>query len=64
MARDNEHFNCSQEHEFNYVSKLYTEQIKVYNFLKASCEEGDISYSTHKEVYEMINKKFGYSIPN
>ncbi len=63
-AKDDEYFNCSQEHEFDYVSNLYTERTKVYDFLKENCKKGDISYSTHKKVYEMINEKLGYPIPN
>jgi len=59
-ARDHEHFNCSEEHEFNYVSSLYTQKEEVYDFLKESCEKNDINYSTHDEVYALIKDKLGY----
>ncbi len=63
-AKDDVYFNCSQEHEFDYVSNLYTEQKKVDNFLKENCAKGNINYSTHKEVYVMIYEKLGYPVPN
>ncbi len=67
-AKDDKHFNCSQEHEFTYVSGLYSDKtadkIKVYLFLKKKCEDGSIKYSTHYEVYGMIKDEIGYPIPN
>ena len=62
-ARDDEFFNCSQEHEFQYVSGLYSEKEKVYKYLKEKCADGTIKYSTHMQVYEMIANDLGYPIP-
>ena len=62
-AKDDKHFNCSQEHEFTYVSELYKGSISVYEFLKKKCKDGGIKYSTHMEVYQMIKNELGYSIP-
>lgn len=62
-AKDDKHFNCSQEHEFDYVSGLYSDSAGVYDFLKKQCINGNIHYSTHLEVYQMIQNELGYSIP-
>lgn len=68
MARDKKkddlYFNCSQEHEFDYVSGLYANEGKVHKFLKEKCEDGTINYLTHLQVYELIKKELGYSIPD
>ncbi len=63
-AKDDMFFNCSQEHEFNYVSNLYKEQKEVYDFLKENCKSDNISRYTHKKVYEMIKANLNYSVPN
>ena len=55
--RDYEYFNCSEEHEFKYVSGKYIEEKKVYQFLKDKYKSREINYSTHKEVYVMIKKE-------
>jgi len=60
QSRDHKYFNCSEKHELNYVSSLYAEKEEVYNFLKESCENNDIHYSTHDEVYALIKTKLGY----
>jgi len=62
-AKDDKYFNCGQEHEFDYVSGLYAEKEKVYDFLKKKCSDKTISYSTHLEVYKLIEKELGYSTP-
>ncbi len=64
-AKDDKYFNCSQEHELTYVSGLYDgeAEIIVYNFLIKSCKNGDIKYSTHMQVYELIEQHFGYPVP-
>ena len=62
-TKDDLYFNCSQEHELNYVSGLYPQKNKVYEFLKKKCSEGKIKYYTHKQVYELIKSELGYSIP-
>ena len=62
-AKDDKYFNCSQEHEKDYVSNLYTNSKEVYDFLVIQCNSNEIHYSTHKEVYELIKKELGYPIP-
>lgn len=63
-TKDDKFFNCSEEHEFEYVSGLYDAYAEVYSFLKDSCENNTIKYSTHTEVYELIESHLGYTIPN
>lgn len=59
MASDHKYFNCSEEHEFKYVSELYEDSEKVYLFLKESCKNDKIKYSTHEEVYQLIQDNLG-----
>lgn len=56
MKSDHKHFNCSQDHELDYVSRRYDEKqrVRVRKFLKEKCKNGDIKYSTHDEVYDLI----------
>jgi hypothetical protein len=62
--RDDEFFNCSQEHEYRYVSRLYKlNSEKVHEFLERKCKDGTINYSKHKEVYELIKKELRLEIP-
>lgn len=63
-SKDDNYFNCNQEHELNYVSGLYVQKQKVYDFLKESCKNGTIKYMTHKALYQLIKDKLGYEIPN
>jgi hypothetical protein len=63
-AKDDLMFNCSQDHEADQVASHYgTNKQQIINFLKKSCEIKLIDESTHKEVYELIQAKFGYAIP-
>jgi hypothetical protein len=64
-ARDDKFFNCSERHEFRYVSSLYGDnKVRVFLFLKKQCRDGAIKYSTHKEVYDLINRHLNYPVPN
>ncbi|MCF8002033.1 MAG: hypothetical protein K9K32_05395 [Halanaerobiales bacterium] len=63
-SKDDKYFHCDQDHEINYVSDLYTDSEKVKSFLEQQCKLGNISYSTHKDVYKLIKDKLGFSIPN
>ena len=63
-AKDDKSFNCSQEYEKQYVAGLYADKQVIYNFLTTSCANNAIKYATHKQVYELIEKKLGYPIPN
>jgi len=62
-VKDDKLFNCSQEHELNYVARLYPDPDKVYKFLRLKCNDGTIRNYTHMEVYELIRKELGYPIP-
>lgn len=59
-ARDDKYFNCKEEHENYYVSKLYDEKEEVHEFLGDKCKSGDINYSTHEKVYKLIESELGY----
>jgi len=63
-SKDDEYFHCSEDHEIEYVSNLYDDPEKVRLFLNKKCDSGDINYSKHKEVYELIEDELGFSIPN
>jgi len=54
---DHEYFNCSEEHELNYVSSLYTDPKSVKLSLIEMCEKKIIKNSTHAEVYELLKSK-------
>lgn len=59
-AKDDEYFNCSQDHEHDYVKNLYKQSEEVGEWLKKKCADGTISYTTHKELYDML-KKAGFT---
>ena len=61
-GRDDKFFNCSEEHEFKYVSGRFEESDLVYAFLKEKCKVGEIKYSSHKEVYELIKDELGFFV--
>lgn len=61
--RDYKYFNCSEDHEVRYVAGLYEDSDKVHDFLQKKCGDGTINYSTHMEVYELIERELGYPIP-
>lgn len=62
-AKDDKFFNCDQEHEKNYVAGLYPDKQKVYDYLTLDCLLNNIKNSTHLEVYKLIERKLGYSMP-
>lgn len=51
-AKDDLLFNCSEQHEHNYVIGLYDndDQDDVEKLLNDGCEDGTIKNYTHKEV--------------
>lgn len=55
MSREQDYFNCSEEHEFTYVSGLYEEKAAVKTWLKEKCEDGTICYTKHKDLYKMLD---------
>lgn len=64
-AKDDKLFNCSQEHERDYVADLYgsTRKNSVLTFLITGCNNNTIFHSTHMEVYKLIKSNLGYEIP-
>ncbi len=62
-ARDDKHVNCSQDYELEYIANLYSDSRKVKDFLVRKCNDSTIHYSTNMEVYKLIKKELGYSIP-
>ena len=57
MPSDHALFNCSQDHEINYVASLYLEHQKVREYLKEKCADGTISHWTHKKLYEHLESQ-------
>ena len=62
-SKDNLYSNCSQDSEHEYVAGLYEDGAGVLIFLKAECKENRIHYSTHMEVYKLIEKELNYPVP-
>jgi hypothetical protein len=63
-AKDDKHFNCTQEHEADYVASLYPHaEEEVKTFLSSACKDKTLHNSTHKDVYELIRRKLGHSQP-
>ena len=58
MSSDHKHFNCSERHEIQYVSSLYKDKTNktVKEFLEEKCKSQEINYSTHDEVYKILEK--------
>lgn len=62
--RDDDNFNCGQSWELDLVSNNYPKnEQKVRNFLVEKCTDNTIKYSTHKEVYKLIEDKLGLPQP-
>tara|TARA_B100000508_G_scaffold55003_1_gene42586 strand:+ start:6093 stop:6305 length:213 start_codon:yes stop_codon:yes gene_type:complete len=62
-SRDDKFFNCTDEHEVNYVVSLYEDRDGVRDLISKKCEDGKIHYSTNLEVYQLIKDELGYDIP-
>ena len=62
-AKDDLFFNCSQEHEVNYVASRYNDSDKVKEFIAQGCASGKIKYMKHIELYELIEKELGLPVP-
>lgn len=62
-AKDDLFFNCSEQHEVDYVAGLYKDSDGVREFIKKRCADGTIHYSKSIEVYKLIQKELGYKIP-
>lgn len=56
-------FNCSEQHEIDYVAGLYIDSSRVQELLKKRCADGKIHYSTYLDVFKLIKKELGYDAP-
>lgn len=52
--KDGKFFNCSEEHELNYVSGKYEDKEKVKEFIKAKCKDKTIHYWTQQKLAEFL----------
>ena len=63
-SKDDQLFDCSNQEEHAYVASLYgNRKTVVAAFLKDKCRNSPIQYSTHLDIYELIELKLGYPIP-
>lgn len=60
-SRDDKLFNCSQQHEIDYVTSLYPKEYRkdIKEFIELNCALGVFDNSTHKYVYNSIEERFG-----
>ncbi|MEX0595518.1 MAG: hypothetical protein WD512_03380, partial [Candidatus Paceibacterota bacterium] len=56
-------FNCTDQHEIDYVVGLYEDRVGVRELLTKRCADGTIHYSTNLKVYQVIKDELGYDIP-
>ena len=56
MSTEHEYFNCTEDHEFNYVAGLYEDAADVKQWLKDKCADGTICYTKHEDLYKMLDK--------
>ena len=65
-SKDQKLFNCSQDHEINYVVGLYSsdKHANVRQFIKDGCSSNLIYHCTHARLYQLIMEKLGYVIPD
>lgn len=54
--RDAKFFNCSEEHEINYVAGKYKDKEKVKEFIKAKCKDKTIHYWTHDKLAALLEE--------
>lgn len=48
-------FNCSEQHEINYVKNQYTNPDAVEVWIREECKSGGkIKNTTHEELYTML----------
>lgn len=63
-ARDDQFFNCEQDYEVDQVASHYgANKQTILIFLKRACVTKVVSYSTHMQIYQLIENTFGYPIP-
>ncbi len=57
MASDNKFFNCSENHEIEYLAKKFARpKDDIIAKIKELCRTKVIHYSTHKEVEQSLIK--------
>ncbi len=55
MAKDSKFFNCSQDHEVEYLaSKFVGDKKEIIAKIKELCKAGKIKYSTHQEAEQAL----------
>lgn len=60
-AKDDLYFNCTQDHEAEYVAGLYPDrEEEVKDFLERACRTKLLNNATHQQVYDLIDKQLGY----
>lgn len=52
--RDNKFFNCSEEHELNYVAGKYEDREKVKEFIRQKCADKTIHYWTQEKLAQYL----------
>lgn len=64
-GKDDKFFNCGQQSEHDYVASLYAlaQRPQVRTLLQNGCSNGTIRYSTHMQVYQLIQRSLGFPIP-
>ena len=55
---DHQHFNCSQQHERDYVVRQYQESVFAKQEINKICIEKGSRVLTHGEIYKILDKKF------
>lgn len=65
-AKDQKLFNCAQSYEHDYVASLYSTERRpsVRTLLASGCSNNTIYHSTHHQVYQLIQTRLGYPIPD
>lgn len=63
--RDDKLFNCSQEHERNYIASLYDDSKRqaVLDFISHGCSTNIIYHTTHYKVYKLIEQHLELPVP-
>ena len=56
MSTEPKYFNCSQDHEIRYVADQYEDTAGGKQWLKDKCADKTIHYTTHDELYKMLEK--------
>ncbi len=56
-------YNCSEDHEEDYVVGLYHEDNhdEIRKFLRANCKDNTIYKMRHDTLYELIEDKLGFT---